>query len=297
MKAGRETLPASPRGVLHLIVMSRAPVAGETKTRLIPALGAEGARDFHVACINDLLAEGRAWAARRGGEGGSALPFSTRAPSTVAPAKVALTTVRLHLFIHPPDSRAVFRRAGVKWPEDYGLHNQRGENLGERMAHAMAHVLKRESTAGSGGARSGIGMGAGGRVPGALLIGTDLPLLTLDHLDEAAAALDSVDVVFGPTADGGYYLVGMKEASAAMFDLPAWESGQVLAQSLAAAKALGKSTACIATLPDADRPEDLRALLDHPLAKSLARRESLRYIAAHRRRLAPVHPGGGPGAP
>lgn len=287
MKAGRETPPASPRGVLHLIVMSRAPVAGETKTRLIPALGAEGARDFHVACINDLLAEGRAWAARRGGEGDAALPFSTR----------ALATVRLHLFIHPPDSRVAFRRAGVKWPGDYGLHNQRGENLGERMAHAMAHVLKRESTAGSGGARSGIGMGAGGRVPGALLIGTDLPLLTLDHLDEAAAALDSADVVFGPTADGGYYLVGMKEASPAMFDLPAWESGQVLAQSLAVAKALGKSTACIATLPDADRPEDLRALLDHPLAKSLARRESLRYIAAQRRRLPPVHPEGGPGAP
>jgi glycosyltransferase A (GT-A) superfamily protein (DUF2064 family) len=89
----------------------------------------------------------------------------------------------------------------------------------------------------------------------------------------------------------------MKEAPAGLFDLPQWGSGQVLTQSLAAAKALGKSTACIATLPDADRPEDLGALLDHPLAASLARRESLRYLAAQRRRLPPVNPGAGPGAP
>ncbi len=280
--AGRETHPESPRGALHLIVMSRAPVAGETKTRLIPALGAEGARDFHVACINDLLAEGRAWAARRGGESGS----------TVHPS-----TVRLHLFIHPPASRVAFRRAGVKWPDDYALHNQRGKNLGERMAHAIARVLERKSTAESCGGGSGTGSSPGGSVAGTLLIGTDLPLLTMAHLDEAASALDSADVVFGPTEDGGYYLVGMKEASAGLFDFPEWGSGQVLAQSLAAAKALGKSTACITTLPDADRPEDLRALLDHPLAASLARRESLRYIAEHRPRFPPLDPEDDPDAP
>ena len=269
--AARETPPESPRGVLHLIVMSRAPVAGQTKTRLIPALGAEGARDFHVACLNDLLAEGRAWAAQRDGDG--------------APP------VRLHLFIHPPASREAFRRAGVELPDSHGTHNyalhgQRGKDLGERMAHAIAQVLERESAAGNS---------PGPGAAGALLIGTDLPLLTLAHLDKAAAALESVDVVFGPTEDGGYYLVGMKEAPAGLFDLPDWGSGSVLAQSITAARALGKSTACITSLPDADRPEDLGALLDHPLAASLARRDSLRYIAAHRRLLPPPKPKDGAG--
>ena len=41
----------------------------------------------------------------------------------------------------------------------------------------------------------------------ALLIGTDAPQLDAAYLRAAADALDGVDAVFGPAADGGYTLV------------------------------------------------------------------------------------------
>ncbi len=43
-----------------------------------------------------------------------------------------------------------------------------------------------------------------------LAIGADVPGLTPKLLLDAAAALNSADVVLGPAADGGYYLMGMR---------------------------------------------------------------------------------------
>ena len=117
-----------------------------------------------------------------------------------------------------------------------------------------------------------------------LLVGTDLPLLTAAHLDAATDALAETgtpagaDVVFGPSADGGYYLVALKGPPGALFDLPGWGGGAVLQDSLAQARRLGKTTALIDPLPDADTPENLAALLGHPLAAALAHRESLRFL-------------------
>jgi hypothetical protein len=238
---------------LHLVLMSRAPVPGRTKTRLTPPLGPEEAQALHVACLNDLLAECRAWRAARLARG------------DVPPA--------LHLFIDPPGSQAAFRLAGVDWPEDYALHNQRGETLGERMAQAIRRVLTVQSP---------VAGEPSGRV---LLIGADLPLLTAAQLDEAAAALDRADPVFGPTMDGGYYLVGVRSDPQGLFDLQGWGGGTVLERSLAAARARGLRPALITPLPDVDTAADLAAVLSHPLAASLAGRRSLRLIRTLQGRL------------
>src|SRR5262249_56541296 len=56
---------------------------------------------------------------------------------------------------------------------------------------------------------------AGGPV---IVIGTDCPALTLEHLRDAARALvDGVDVVIVPVDDGGYGRVGMRRAQPALF--------------------------------------------------------------------------------
>ena len=44
-----------------------------------------------------------------------------------------------------------------------------------------------------------------------VLIGTDIPELKCSDLEYAFRLLDVNDVVFGPTVDEGYYLVGMKK--------------------------------------------------------------------------------------
>jgi len=43
-----------------LLVFTRTPVPGQTKTRLIPLLGAQGAADFHQAILQSTLAEANA---------------------------------------------------------------------------------------------------------------------------------------------------------------------------------------------------------------------------------------------
>ena len=43
-----------------------------------------------------------------------------------------------------------------------------------------------------------------------VLIGTDVPMITEREIARAYQKLDFSDVVFGPSEDGGYYLVGMK---------------------------------------------------------------------------------------
>ncbi len=43
-----------------------------------------------------------------------------------------------------------------------------------------------------------------------VIIGADIPEITPDHIGRAFAALGRSDAVFGPAADGGYWLVGLK---------------------------------------------------------------------------------------
>jgi len=65
-------------------------------------------------------------------------------------------------------------------------------------------------------------------VRSAVLIGSDLPHLPPERLEEALAALRcGAGLAIGPSEDGGYYLVGLKELHAELFDLP-MSNSQVL---------------------------------------------------------------------
>ena len=92
-----------------------------------------------------------------------------------------------------------------------------------------------------------------------IVVGADCPLLREGHLADAEAALEQGDLVFGPALDGGYYLVGLNRPLRSLFENVAWGTGDVLAQSLAAAAALGIAPVKIETLSDVDEPEDLNA--------------------------------------
>ena len=170
--------------------------------------------------------------------------------------------VRLHLFITPPGSEETFASERIGWSDHVRVHAQTGEGLGDRMANAFAEVLGGEP-----------------EDTRALLMGADLPLLDVRHLDQAVAALDKVDAVFGGTEDGGYYLVGTRGLHLKVFQLKHWQEGEVLRDSLALGGARGLSTATIDTLPDVDRASDLAGVMAHPLFAELAGRRAVRFIA------------------
>ena len=128
------------------------------------------------------------------------------------------------------------------------LCDQVGANLGQRMDHALTAVLNR------GYAH-------------ALLVGTDIPNLSAHHYQRAKALLQAADVVWGPTEDGGYYLVGAKQPVPALFaDIP-WSTGNVLAQSQARAERAGLVVGLLEPERDLDTFDDVRAMLREDAGK------------------------------
>ncbi len=93
---------------------------------------------------------------------------------------------RLRLAVTP--DRSIVRRR--LWPRTASIQPQGAGDLGLRMRRALA---------------SG--------PPGpAVLIGADIPAVKARHIAEAFRLLGRHDVVFGPAADGGFWLVGARRS-------------------------------------------------------------------------------------
>ncbi|MBI3810164.1 MAG: TIGR04282 family arsenosugar biosynthesis glycosyltransferase [Nitrospirae bacterium] len=119
---------------------------------------------------------------------------------------------------------------------------QRGPDLGSRMKQAMQDAFNQ-------GAKD------------VLLTGTDLPTLPRTHLMEALTLIKSHDVVLGPTADGGYYLIGLRKMMPALFDGIAWSTASVLAETKKKVEAAGLSLGLLPECRDLDTLDDLKAFI------------------------------------
>jgi rSAM/selenodomain-associated transferase 1 len=88
----------------------------------------------------------------------------------------------------------------------------------------------------------------------------DSPQLPPETLDRAFRLLDTVDVVVGPTTDGGYYLVGSTTVQAQLFDKQRMGTGSALDSLIAGARGLRLRMAFTETHYDVDEAEDLERL-------------------------------------
>lgn len=101
----------------------------------------------------------------------------------------------------------------------------------------------------------------------AIVVGTDCPALTPEHLRAAARVLaDGVDVVIVPVDDGGYGLIGMRRPQPALFDDMTWSTASVMAETRRRLTRLGLSWREPAHLWDVDVPADLERLAGAGLA-------------------------------
>jgi len=99
-----------------------------------------------------------------------------------------------------------------------------------------------------------------------LCIGGDCPQLNAEHFEQAAELLDSGhDVVFGPSEDGGYYLIGLKSALPQLFEDIPWSTRNTLEASLKKATYLGLSVGLLETLFDIDEAKELQRALTEGL--------------------------------
>ena len=127
------------------------------------------------------------------------------------------------------------------FPSAKDFFPQTGADLGEKMYQAICNVLERGYDK-------------------AILTGADLPLMTKTHLESGFAALEGADVTLGPTSDGGYWLVGMKQSHKAVFEKQSYGGATVLENTVGAAKAAGLTVSFAKQCDDVDTPEDLAAL-------------------------------------
>jgi rSAM/selenodomain-associated transferase 2/rSAM/selenodomain-associated transferase 1 len=98
-----------------------------------------------------------------------------------------------------------------------------------------------------------------------LIMGTDCPLLSPGHLQQAAAALAQHDVVLIPAEDGGYVLIGLRRSVPKVFENITWSTSQVLAQTRQQLRLAGASWHELPALWDIDEPADWQRLASLPL--------------------------------
>ncbi len=95
----------------------------------------------------------------------------------------------------------------------------------------------------------------------ALMIGTDCPALTADHLREAAGILrGGADAVVCPAEDGGYVLIGLRSPDARLFAEMPWSTPGVMIETRQRLRQLGLTWQEPVTLWDVDVPADLARL-------------------------------------
>jgi len=109
-------------------------------------------------------------------------------------------------------------------------------DLGDRMRHALRETLSHHSKV--------------------ALIGADCPGLTADILHRALQRLDKVDLVLGPTEDGGFYLLACKKNYENLFLNRSWSHDRVFAETIDIAARLHLDLYLLPELYDIDFESD-----------------------------------------
>lgn len=154
----------------------------------------------------------------------------------------SLAGVQMAVAVTPPDGLAYFE---ALTPPGTPLLPIEGRDIG----HCLSQAFERMFEAGYNRGFERV-----------LAFNSDGPSLPAAYLQQAVQALERRDLVFGPSEDGGYYLVGMKEPHPELFADIDWSTDRVLAQSLARAQTLGLAVYKTPTWYDVDTAQDLARL-------------------------------------
>lgn len=183
------------------IVMCKAPEQGKVKTRLAASVGDHVAVRVYTAMLEHIVGQ-----------------LST------AECKVVMS---------------VDGNTDLLPPHDFGMYQQRGNSLGDRICNAVVDA---------------------GNFDRCIVIGADAPFIDSEVLSNTLALLQSSDVVVGPSLDGGYYLIGFNEFNAEIFRNISWSSEHVLMQTLERCTEQGLAAVLTPAMIDVDKLGDILML-------------------------------------
>jgi rSAM/selenodomain-associated transferase 1 len=124
---------------------------------------------------------------------------------------------------------------------DFALLPQHGDNLGARLDNALTHCLMNG-------------------YQNAVIMDSDSPTLPAAYLAQAFTALDKADVVLGPCADGGYYLIGLNHPQPCLLRGVQMSTPHVVRDTLNLAAADGLSVIQLPLWYDVDTAVELERL-------------------------------------
>ena len=205
------------------VLFTRVPVPGVVKTRLESRLGPEGCALLQRAMVLD-LAETIAEAC-----GEMVLCYSDDWKRLANGAKVRDEFIS-----------SVQEVCGVACR----VHPlaQEGAGLGVRMATVFSEVF-------SAGADS------------CAIMGSDLPRVESRDIEDACGALRCNDVVFGPSVDGGYWLVGLSAPFPELFVNRQFSTANVLDEALETCRTHQREFSFVRSASDIDEAGDLERFL------------------------------------
>ncbi|MFA6055610.1 MAG: TIGR04282 family arsenosugar biosynthesis glycosyltransferase [Thermodesulfovibrionales bacterium] len=163
------------------------------------------------------------------------------------------------IYFHPPESG----NAVSKWlGKNYTYAPQKGIDLGDRMKNAFRETFAKGFTK-------------------AVILGSDLPDLQNNILDMAFNALNVNDIVIGPSADGGYYLIGFRHNSflPEAFKGISWGTDTVLKDTLKIFREKNYRAHFLPELRDVDTIEDLKALYERNKDTAFANSRTMQFIS------------------
>lgn len=188
-----------PRDVV--VVMCKAPVLGNVKTRLASSVGHEAALQAYTMLLRYIV------------------------------ENVGESTCDVVICLDG-DTSSIPWYAGAIIP-------QRGDDLGERLIHAVTDI---------------------GKFNRCLIVGSDAPFVDAEVVGAALECLAAVDVVLGPALDGGYYLIGISNLHRSLFYRINWSTEYVLLQTIERCTELSLRVQLLEPMSDIDTLGDIMAL-------------------------------------
>jgi hypothetical protein len=199
-----------------LVLFTRFPVPGKTKTRLIPLLGPHGAADLQRKMTERIFHECQ-----------------------------KMQSQNVSCIIH---YRGESVREMQNWLGDQIYSRQTGEDLGENMRQGFLFAAQKGAE----------------RI---LLIGSDIPELSMEILKSGFAELHKEYAVLGPSRDGGFYAIGLTAIQARkllpdLFLDTQWSTSRVFTEIAKRLRDAGCTPMLLPMLSDIDRPEDLQLAVE-----------------------------------
>ena len=217
-----------PPGMCALAVMTKAPQAGQVKTRLVPPLTPDEAAELNKCFLRDKA-------------GGIASACSRRPVG-----EAAATTEAMGIAVYTPiGAESAYDDI---LPGDFTLLPQRGAGFGERLYCAAEDLFI-------------CGFGS------VCLIDSDSPTVPAENFAKAIELLKthSACIVLGPCDDGGYYLIGLNRPHRELFEEIDWSTERVFDQTMRRAREMDLEVKLLPRGYDVDDAASLRCLCNELL--------------------------------